>query len=224
MSSCSPFNIYVYLLVNLSVPVATMDAFEDFVHSLRPELWLIYHVNLKAIQCGSVMGIASFVLNVPVYIRSSSNQYVVNTMGKTSFVDMLRLRRHLYQAFVCGITLGIGVTMYNLWNLEFDILEDRVYRIIGSTSQKEIDYSSIIGGIAGLAFSVRKLVRSTETTDECTLREKPTPRPTDYRSMAEFVLCNALGGVAVGVVAHIIRTQNYVSPKRLWRYTSQCWA
>ena len=186
-----------------------MERVESFLHALPCEAWLVYHVKLKAIQCASVAGIGCYLLNAPLLIRSPWSLQGISSPERA--LTGQQLRRHLFQTFVLGMAVALGVVGYNLVNLEHDILEDRVYRIIGSQSQKQIDYSSIIGGVMGLLHGVAKAM------DEGDIGY-------DYGRIMEYVVCNGLIGVGAGVMFHILRTRNYVAPSRILRYTLQCWS
>eukprot|EP01084_Bolivina_argentea_P194806 334329_1 len=105
-----------------------MQQVEDFLHSLPPHLWLIYHVNLKAMQVSSMVGIATFVLKAPLLIKPV-NKYIVSSNDSNKinkYVNMRQLRKYLYQSFICAGISGICVTVYNLFILDNDLLEDRV--------------------------------------------------------------------------------------------------
>ena len=195
-----------------------LQSVENFLHSLRPEWWLIYHVNFKAVQCGAVVGITAYIINASLF-KSSHTKSITNPMDenkkKQEILDIDQMRRYLYQSFVFCLSMGIGVTIYNLVKLEDDILQDRVYRIINSNAQKQIDYSCIIGGSIGLLYSLKQII---ENDSDITL-EKYTKK-----ELLEYAMSNGLIGVGAGVMFHFIRTRNIVPLQRIWMYTSQCWS
>lgn len=189
-----------------------LQQLEDFLHSLRPELWLVYHVNMKAIQCGALMGVASYILNVPL-INNKLNSVLVKSKDENDKYS--QLRQHLLQSFLVAISMAIGVSIYNLIKLSDDILEDRVYRIINSNSQKQIDYSCIIGGFVGFGYSIKEIM-----SREIALEDDDTY---NYKMMLQDSISNGLIGVSAGVVFHFVRTRRIVAPSMIWRYTTQCW-
>merc|ERR1712228_604117 len=125
-------------------------------------------------------------------------------MGGEKYLNLKKLNKHLFGSLVFCAIAGIGVTVYNLCNLEKDILEDRVYRIIGAEHQKQIDYSSIIGAAFGCLYAFK-----TYKNESALLKD---------------MICNGLVGVGCGVLFHIVRTRHFVSPNRIWMYTAQCWS
>ena len=184
---------------------------EDYLHSLPPQLWLIYHVNIKAVQCASVFGIVSFMLDSPLMIKKISGRYATKRNDGQKHLNLSKLNKHLYGSLVVCAIAGIGVTVYNLCHLEKDILEDRVYRIIGAEYQKQIDYSSIIGAAVGFLYAFKTLAFEDMDTNS-------------KSALFKDVIGNGLIGVCCGVLFHTIRTQHFVSPQRIWMYTAQCWS
>ena len=197
-----------------------LQEIEKFLHSLRPELWLIYHINMKAIQCGALVGISTFILT-----SNKKEKHTKNGENDKFAIDMFELRKHLFQSFIVTISMGICVTIYNLINLDDDILEDRVYRIINSNSQKHIDYSCIVGGLIGLGYSIKNI----DSINNTTMNKTPSKEDGKYKiydhytPVFEYAIGNGLVGVGLGVLFHFIRTRGVVHPQRIWMYTSQCW-
>eukprot|EP01083_Nonionella_stella_P080154 220108_1 len=207
---------------------------EDYLHSLPPTLWLIYHVNLKAIQVGSMAGVTAFILKAPVLIQSAfSTKSIKANNDNDEYYTVRRLRKHLLQAFVCAIMGGMTVTLYNWITLRHDVLEDRVYRIIHAPYQKQIDYSVIMGGLLGFAYAFKTLdvipkqlqIKLSTDGDKSNAKDKnDTDVVQYYKAVSEYVICNGLIGVGCGVMFHVIRTRHFTPPRRIWMYTTQCWA
>ena len=203
---------------------------ENYLHELPPQLWLIYHVNMKAIQCGAVLGITCFILNTPFILKSQTQKYMDHVQHKQNkYVTTRRarqLRGHIYETFILLLPVGIGVSIYNLIKLDSDLLQDRVYRIIHSNAQKQIDYTSIGGALFGLLYSFGTYQHKVMDINNNILNNKQEENDCFpiSKMIIEYVICNALIGVGFGVLVHLIRTRNFVHPQRIYRYSLQCWS